>query len=235
MCVMHLPLYIGDARQSFFHAEPIFRSTEDLEWDSDRRNTMIHSRVDPTRGLRSTMFQPDPEPDRVSPVVQPPSSPKSEAISGYDIDQNSPQTPDRDGLWTSALVWKSFGIQEQEKFAKLKLDHHRQNFAVQNPPSIPSTFAEFINYRLDVLENEIRALKSAINSKERRLAAQEETGVRIMPAFGGKNLDEATEVLARAIRPVTSSERCESKELYADAEFITTAEYRVGASLLEYL
>lgn len=235
MCLIHLPLYSGDIRRSFFRAQSNLRSSEDLERDSDRQDIPIHSQVDPPRGHRLSMSQPDPELDRSSSTTQQSSSPEPQQASGHaDYQQSSPNL-DRDGLWTTTLVWKSFGIQEQEKFTKLKLDHHRQSYAVANPPTIPSTFAEFIAYRLDVLENDIKALKSAIESKETRLAVREETAVKIMPAFGGKNIQEATEILERAIRPTTASERSESKELYADAEFVATAEHWIGASLLKEL
>lgn len=235
MCLVHLPLYNEDTQQTFYRFQPVFRSGKDLERDSDRQNEPINSRVNPRGGHQPRMSDTDREPDRLGPFMQALSSPKSSETGCDAIDQRSASAPDRDGLWTTTLVWKSFEIQEQEKFAKLRLDHQRQHFGVQDPPSIPSTFAAFINNRLDSLENEIKALKSAIEGKERQLAIREMTGTKIMPAFGGKNLGRATELLAQAIRPVTVWDRTGAKELYCDAEFVATAEYRIGASLLQEL
>lgn len=138
--------------------------------------------------------------------------------------------------WGTNVVWKSFEVEEWEKYSRFCREELRAHAEAHDPPYIPITFQAYICHRLAVLEHEMQELKLKIAAKEQRLAMKKgRSGVRILPIFGGKNLEASTELLARRILSTTAEDIFWSRTLDLNADFIKKAEALLGEELLKEL
>lgn len=67
------------------------------------------------------------------------------------------------------------------------------------------------------------------------LEVEKRAPAEVLPIFGGKDLGQATELLSKAIPPITVSDVLSSRCFDADAEFVEEAEFRLGEGLLKEL
>lgn len=143
---------------------------------------------------------------------------------------------DTGGSWNSNAVWKSFETEEWERFERFQREAYRLNSRVQGSAFIPSTFRDYLNRRLTILEDDIRMLKLKIEAKEQQSNAETEPSrMRMTGAFGGKNMEAITQFFAATILRTTIHDVVENENLNSDVDFVAQAEFLVGKVLLKEL
>lgn len=152
---------------------------------------------------------------------------------------SSSTTPETCGddlaTWTNSVVWKSFETQEREKFTRFRQYRDLDVSTSKKVATGPYTFNDYINNRLNTLQDNIETLKLTIAAKEKRSRAQKTTSIKIMLAFGGRDLDDATRLIGIMMEPITVEDILHSGDYDSDLEFSSKAEFYLGAGLLKEL
>lgn len=146
-----------------------------------------------------------------------------------------------EGSWTTNVVWKSFATEEwdnYERFRREEIRKHRTNPQAQYLPFVPSSFKMYIKHRLVILEDDIKDLKYRIAAKELRCAKNKGTsGVGPLLIFGGKDMEQAKKLFARANSSVGLfvEDIIGDEKLDLDPGFVAKGELLLGNELLKEL
>lgn len=154
-----------------------------------------------------------------------------------DVPETASQcTTECDGSWTTNVVWKSFEIQEWERFGRLQREKFRAASQEGKSNIQPYTFEQHVKDRLATLDNDIEALKAKIATKEQHSVEESEVSLSEVSSVScAKDIETATRVRMYPLTPRIIGVVTWTKSLDLDVEFIARGEFLIGADLLKEL
>lgn len=138
--------------------------------------------------------------------------------------------------WTQSKMYKSFALQEWDKFQHILRCKSGKGSLMQTSPFIPANFEEYTEHRLGILEEAIAALRSCIASRQREFPS-----TRTIAAFGGKDASGMISRLEDYLlcceigQPPKQLVKTANRDMDECLAFRSMAEFWVGEDLLKRL